>query len=118
MTHPGMVTSIFSLFSCMDVEGDPYLYEDLDVRCFDQVHWKYVYYIGIPSSILWLVMVPSIATFVLLKNRRKLGYPEFKSKLGFIYNGYKEKYFYWEITLVYRKIIVAFIGVFMGSGNT
>src|SRR5438270_701492 len=29
-----------------------------------------------------------------------------KEKLGFLYNGYKLQYFYWEVIIMYRKILL------------
>jgi len=40
---------------------------------------------------------------------------ETKQKFGFLYNGYKKEYFFWEIVIMYRKILIIFISVFLYS---
>ena len=36
-----------------------------------------------------------------------------KEKFGFLYNGYKRKDYYWEIIIMYRKILSIFVSVFL-----
>ena len=39
-----------------------------------------------------------------------------KAKFGFLYNGYRiPQAYYWEIIIMYRKIFVIFIQVFLGQ---
>ena len=49
------------------------------------------------------------------KERKKLNTQETREKLGFLYNGYRKKVFFWETIIMYRKIILIFISVFVGS---
>ena len=34
---------------------------------------------------------------------------------GFLYNGYKKEYYFWEIVIMYRKIAIIFIAVFIAN---
>ena len=36
-----------------------------------------------------------------------------KEKLGFLFRGYRKKLYYWEIVIMYRKIALIFISVFV-----
>jgi len=36
-----------------------------------------------------------------------------RERLGFLFNGYKLKYYYWEIIIMYRKIAIIFISIFL-----
>lgn len=116
--HPGIVKNCFSTVSCYEIESEYYILEDLKIQCWNEKHWNYVYLFTIPGFSLWVAFVPSAILYILIKKRKMINNPNFKSRLGFLCNGYKEKFFYWEIVLVYRKIAVAFIAVFMSSGNT
>ena len=40
---------------------------------------------------------------------------EVKEKYGFLYNGYRKQYYYWEVIIMYRKIIIIFIAVFVSN---
>jgi hypothetical protein len=38
---------------------------------------------------------------------------EIREKYGFLFNGYKRNYYYWESVNMYRKITIIFISVFL-----
>jgi hypothetical protein len=38
-----------------------------------------------------------------------------RAKFGFIFNGYRENAFFWEIVIMYRKIFVIFVQVLLAS---
>ena len=58
---------------------------------------------------------PLLAYYVLFKNRHRLDEDELKRPYGFLYLGYKYDKFYWEFIILYRKIAMIFISVFMSS---
>jgi hypothetical protein len=49
----------------------------------------------------------------LARNQNDLDLIETREKYGFLYNGYKKKYYYWESINMYRKIAVIFVSVFL-----
>lgn len=73
----------------------------------------YVYFMGLPSLIVWVLCTPAFALWIIFKQRHNLRAYSTRSKFGFLYNGYKQKYFYWEFLILYRKIAVAFIAVLL-----
>ena len=38
-----------------------------------------------------------------------------KEKLGFLYNGYTSRSYYWEVVMSTRKVIIAFVSIFLTS---
>lgn len=40
---------------------------------------------------------------------------ETKEKYGFLYNGYQKRFYYWEVVIMYRKILIIFIAVFISA---
>mmetsp|Transcript_19934 Transcript_19934/g.3253 ORF Transcript_19934/g.3253 Transcript_19934/m.3253 type:complete len:104 (-) Transcript_19934:61-372(-) len=98
--------------------GEFFLYDDLEIDCWDDTHLGYVLFLGLPALIVWILLLPSIILLILIRYRKLINEYSMKTKLGFLYNGFKPKYYYWEMILLYRKIFVAFIAVFMSSGNT
>ena len=34
---------------------------------------------------------------------------------GFLYNGYRKEFYFWEIVIMYRKIAIIFIAVFIAN---
>lgn len=51
------------------------------------------------------------------KERGTLETQATKQKFGFLFNGYKRDTYFWEIVIMYRKILCIFIGIFVkGKG--
>ncbi len=54
--------------------------------------------------------------FVLLRrNQNAIDKLETKEKFGFLYKGFKTRYYFWEILVVYRKAAIAAIASTMAS---
>lgn len=66
-----------------------------------------------PSIIVWGLGIPLFAFILMFRDRHKLQEIETKEKFGFLYNGYQTDLFYWEIVIMYRKIGMIFIAVFI-----
>ncbi len=57
-----------------------------------------------------------MAWMFIYQQRKHLHLVETKAKFGFLYNGYRNpQAYYWEIVIMYRKIFVIFIQVFLGQ---
>lgn len=93
----------------MEIDGDSRLYEDLEVKCFDNPHFTLAFSIGLPALILWGLGIPASALIAIVKNRHKLERKAIKSKFGFLYNGYRYPGYYWEFVIIYRKVAIIFI---------
>ena len=71
--------------------------------------------IALPSLIVWGVGIPLFA-FILLRNvETKLTKLETKEKFGFLYNGYKKEFYYWEVIIMYRKIMMVVISTVIAN---
>jgi hypothetical protein len=101
------------------------LYEDLEIKCFESVHRIIALGIGIPCLIIWgkqkffsnflIVMgIPTFGLIILIINKEILASRDVREKYGFLYNGYKhQSAFYWELVIMYQKIAIIFIRVFL-----
>ena len=74
---------------------------------------NYSMMIVVPSLIIWGFGIPAFAWLVLSRNKENLDDIETREKYGFLYNGYKKKYYYWESVNMYRKISIIFVSVFL-----
>ena len=66
-----------------------------------------------PSLIVWGFGIPLYAWIILAKYKDNLDLIEIREKYGFLYNGYKKNFYFWESVNMYRKIWVIFISVFL-----
>jgi hypothetical protein len=79
------------------------------------VHTVYAFSVAFPSLLVWGLVIPILLLIYLIKNRLKLDEDFYKMKLGFIYRGYKQKYFFYEIVIFFRKFVMIIIVVFLKS---
>jgi hypothetical protein len=71
---------------------------------------------ALPALIVWGLGIPCIAWLFIYQKRNELHLVDTKAKFGFLYNGYRiPQAYYWEIIIMYRKIFVIFIQVFLGQ---
>ncbi|CDW79966.1 UNKNOWN [Stylonychia lemnae] len=111
--HPNIVQYMFDDFNCKNVDGEQRIYKDLQTMCWSPIHTFWSYFVAMPSIVVWGLGIPAFAFVLLTRDRQKLNTLEIREKLGFLYNGYKHDFYYWEIVIMYRKIILIFIAVFI-----
>lgn len=69
--YPIIVKSCFSLLDCMVIdfnEGKTFLKESPYLECWVNPHIKYIFFIGLPSLIIWGVLFPTFLFWILKKN--------------------------------------------------
>lgn len=97
----------------MDIDGVQRVVRDLKIECWSNEHSRYSLIIAVPSLIVWGFGIPAFAWVVLAKNKSNLDQLDTREKYGFLYNGYKKRYYFWESVNMYRKITIIFISVFL-----
>ena len=63
--------------------------------------------LGLPMLVTWVIGIP-ILSFMMLKRRKDEGIltsKDTKEQFGFLYNGYREEAYYWEIIIMITIII-------------
>ena len=118
LVHPQLIKLMFSIFSCREIEGDLYLNENLEIQCWDEKHTLYAICVALPSIIIWGVGTPAAILVALVKNRKYLKAIPIRIRFGFLFNGYFENTYYWEFTILYRKILIICCSVFLNSVST
>jgi len=104
---------MFNDFNCKDIDGELRVYSDMTIKCWSPSHSFWSYIVAMPSIIVWGLGIPFFALILMYKERHRLATIETKEKFGFLYNGYQHELFYWEIVIMYRKIAMIFISVFI-----
>jgi len=85
----------------------------MDIECWSDEHYFYALVYALPALIIFGIIAPGVIMFYLIKKRKILMKSSMKFKFGFIYWGYTEKHFFWEFIILYRKVLLGFISVFM-----
>ncbi|EGR29156.1 zinc finger transcription factor sma, putative [Ichthyophthirius multifiliis] len=115
--HPQIVESSFSLFQCVNLgdENNPQMFFQIDpqLRCMEGIHLQFVKYLGIPSIVSWVLIIPFIIGASLYKYKEIIDRPDISETFGFITKGYRSEYFFWEIIIMYRKSFLVIGSVFL-----
>ena len=105
-----------SSFSCQEIETHEYwLVSNLDIRCWHSEHHFYSVHVALPGLILWGLFAPGFILGFILKYRHKLHENSMIKRFGFLLKGYKPHLFYWEFVIIYRKIVIVLISVFLST---
>ncbi len=104
---------MFDSFNCKNIDGETRIYKDLETMCWSNLHSFWSYVVALPSIFVWGLGIPAFAFVLMTREKHTLNSIETRMKFGFLYNGYKVDYYYWEIVIMYRKIILIFIAVFI-----
>lgn len=116
LVHPTITTIMFNAFNCQNIDGTDRLYEDLEITCYKGHHSMFALGVALPALIVWSLGIPSVALFLIYQRRKELNLIDVKAKYGFLYNGYRNpQAYYWEIVIMYRKLAIIFIQVFLSQ---
>jgi hypothetical protein len=64
----------------------------------------------LPQVLLFVVGMPLSAAVVLWRHRHHLHNERTQFRFGILYAGYRDKLFWWEITIVIRKLVMVMVG--------
>ena len=83
--------------------------------CWEGDHIYYAMLVSMPALIVWGMGLPALAIILLRKHymRSELDDVRVKSIFGFLFNGYRYSTYYWEIIILYRKVFLVFVLVFL-----
>jgi hypothetical protein len=116
LAHPSLTQSMFAVFSCTELDNrETWLITNLDIRCWDPTHTKYALTVALPFLLVFSIGIPTAVLGYLVRERAYLDEVKNRVCLGFLYNGYKHRHFYWEFVILYRKIIIICLTVFLNS---
>lgn len=119
LIHPDLVKQFFFALSCREIEpGERWLSKNYDIKCWEGDHLFYVLVVILPSVIVWGMGLPCVFLGMLYKNRDVLHKFGMKAKYGFLYIGYEPQAFFWEFVILYRKILIVSILVFVVPEST
>lgn len=87
----------------------------MQIICYTGAHFFWALCVALPALIVWGLGIPFFAYILLTREKAKLGTMELKEKFGFLFNGYKKEFYYWEVVIMYRKILMIVIAVIIKS---
>ena len=117
--YPSVCNTILQLYKCEEIEGTYYLTEDLSLECYDDMWNKY----AIGGVFMMCVYILGIPLFFYrkLKSLHKqelLGKKEYVYKYGFMYLGYKDNMWWFEILELMRKTVLSASIIYLQESAT
>lgn len=98
----------------MEIDGVSRLRLDLETICYENDHLFILKWIASSSLLIYSLGIPTLGLIILMRNHKNLETYSVKRVYGFLYNGYKKGFSeYWEIIIIYRKVIFIFIQIFL-----
>lgn len=129
LVHPDIATIMFSSFNCIKVDNDYRMKDNVRSICYQGEHLFYMSVVAFPSIGVWVLGIPLFAFLVLYKNKRVINLMskreitkteheeirQLKMKYGFLFTGYEARAYFWEIMIMYRKILIIAASVFLST---
>ena len=129
LIHPDIAKSMFLTFNCLEIDGVFRMKESVRSVCYKGEHLLFISVVAFPAIGLWVFGIPLFAFLVLYKNKRVLQLmmkPEItqqekdeivqlKMKYGFLFSGYDARTYFWEVIIMYRKILIIATSVFLST---
>jgi len=116
-----VIKSNFALFKCENLyrEDTPldFLENYYDTKCWEGSHTKWALGLAVPSLVVWVILIPGYMLRFLYKNQQSLNKIHMVQRYSFIYNGFEPTKYFWEITIMIRKILFIANTVFTKSVN-
>ena len=115
LLYPTMVKQSLAALACEPVGNIYYLAADLQEECFVGRHLYYVFFICIPQIFAYTIGMPCVATLVLRRHRHDLGNMRVRFRYGILFNGYRPRLYWWELTIAFRKVVLVLIAGIYGT---
>lgn len=114
--HTSITKLTFSIFNCIEIlPKELWLVTDLSIKCWDSQHVSNMLRLALPGLIVWVVGLPTLCLLLLIRSKRFLTDPNIRLMFSFLYKGYKPEWYFWEFVILYRKIGVVSIAVFLST---
>ncbi|EAR88661.2 transmembrane protein, putative (macronuclear) [Tetrahymena thermophila SB210] len=90
--------------NCITIGDKKYLDLDLSIECFDASNHKpYIFFYSLPLIIIWGILIPVYLFYKVYIIKQKKQSIFMTIKYSFFFEGYKDKYYYWEFWMLFYK---------------
>ena len=114
LAYPTLVKQSMAAFQCERVGDALWLAADLQEPCFVGAHLTMVLLVSLPQILLYTVGLPLAATILLYHRRERLGDKQVQFRWGLLYAGFRHKVWWWELSVVIRKVSMILVGGVFG----
>jgi hypothetical protein len=106
----------FLIFTCEKLDSNRwFLSESLNEQCYETQHDIWMLLAGLPGMALYTFGIPAFGFYILYGYRYQLDDEHIMLMYGFLYEGYERAYYFWELWVMQRKVLVIFSAVFLAQ---
>ena len=121
--HPHLTQNVFQLLACESIQyGETRLALNLNMYCthappdgqtLGAIAKEFIPWLtlGLVAFFLFVVGIPLIACWKLVQHRKTMHTSATRHRYGFLYLGYEERFYWWEIWVIYRKALLYMVTV-------
>jgi len=124
LLHPTLSRTSLKFFSCsresFNVTSDTtvnFLEADFNIVCWSDEHKAWAFTLGFLMLGLYAFGIPAGFAYILYFNHHHVK-KHYKRVFNFIYQGYRDDFYYWEVMIMIRKFAFAFISVMFKPSGT
>jgi hypothetical protein len=128
--YPGLCTRLFSSLKTINIVGvqDSVLAVDYSIIAFQEEHMPYVL-LTIGCMVVYVLGIPVSVCIALRKNKKYLysagtteehrkKHEEVVAEFGTLYLQYEPKYWYWEVTVIFKKMLLTGFMTIVAAGSS
>jgi preprotein translocase subunit SecG/uncharacterized protein YneF (UPF0154 family) len=128
--YPGLCTRLFSSLKTISIVGieDSVLAVDYSINAFQEQHMPFVF-LTIGCMVVYVLGIP-IGVFIALRTNKKYLYSpgtteehrrrheEVVDEFGTLFLQYEPKYWYWEVTVIFKKMLLTGAMTIVAAGSS
>ena len=132
LIHTSIAKILFSAFNCLELDGKVKLKDNVEMECYTGRHLVYILAIVIPALVIWILGIPFVALILMVRNKTQISHMHkfhelskydqtnirsIKVRIGFLLHGFTNTKYFWEILIIYRKILIVMVIVLLNSSS-
>ncbi|CAD8085196.1 unnamed protein product [Paramecium primaurelia] len=110
--YASLINQFFSILSIRKISNLNYIQGDVSLIYGSQSHVSWIYGFVIPGSFFIGLILPILLFLLLYINRDQHNKIKFRRHLGYLFNEYTQKSYFWEIIKLWKKTIIIVILVY------
>ena len=110
LSYPTIVKQGLGMMGCERIGGKLWLAADLQEPCYVGRHWDMLLLLCLPQVLLYVIGFPLMSLLVMYINRRDLHAERVQFRYGLLFAGYRHELYWWEVTIVIRKVTMVMVG--------
>ncbi|CAD8122834.1 unnamed protein product [Paramecium sonneborni] len=110
--YASLINQFFSILAIRKISNLNYIQGDVSLIYGSQNHIQWIQVFVIPGSSLIGLILPLSLFFILYINREQHNKIQFRRHIGYLFNEYTRKNYFWEIIKLWKKTIIIIILIY------